>query len=543
MAIEGGFTDRLECCWRLPGRGTPNVRGGLMYLVRLGVRKPRRSAPKPLVPRIIFLAALFMAAVPLRPATAATANGSAEDTTPTLRHVVVTKNKSRLIHLNRPFSTAAIGQAAIADVRPMTDRTLYIQGKKIGTTNISIFNHKMQLVEVIDLDVAIDTASLQRNIRESVRTNAVRVRSSNGKVILSGLVPDSVVADRAVSIASSMVPANKVINAMAVAPSQEVMLKVRFLEADRSAERALGINWFVTKGTRGFSTGNAIPLVGTTTVSGVSLIKSAGSVLAGSTGAPFGVVLANLVNDGTNVDVLINALETKGLVRSLAEPNLVALSGETAKFLAGGEYPYPVIGSTSNGATTPSIEYKNYGVSLSFSPTVLNDGLINLRIAPEVSQLDFANAVTISGTTVPALVTRNAETDIELRDGQSFAIAGLLQNRDVRNINQIPWLGSVPVLGALLRSASYQKNESDLVIIVTPHLVRPGVPPADHLATPLDKHLPSNDVDFFVNGQTEVPKRYTHYVTSGGGLHGPYGYILNVDKGRNKPLYKGQVVK
>jgi pilus assembly protein CpaC len=225
------------------------------------------------------------------------------------------------------------------------------------------------------------------------------------------------------------------------------------------------------------------------------------------------------------------------LVRRLAEPNLIALSGDTAKFLAGGSFPIPTISTTSQGIVTPTFQLVDFGVSLSFNPTVLHNGVINLRIAPEVSELDFANAVTISGTTVPSLVKRNAQTTIELRDGQSFAIAGLLQSRNVRSINQLPWIGSVPVLGALFRSSSYQNSESDLVIIVTPHLVQPTTP-ADRLATPLDKRLPSNDSDFFINGQLEVPKRYTDYVTSGGEVNGPYGAIIGVQQGSDQPVYK-----
>jgi pilus assembly protein CpaC len=191
---------------------------------------------------------------------------------------------------------------------------------------------------------------------------------------------------------------------------------------------------------------------------------------------------------------------------------------------------------------TPTFEFKKFGVSLGFVPTVLNHGLINLRIAPEVSELDFANAVTISGTTIPSLVVRNAQTTIELRDGQSFAIAGMFQDRNVRNLDQLPWIGSVPVLGALFRSSSFQNTETDLVIIVTPHLVQPASP-MDHLATPLDQRLPSNDADFFINGQLEVPKRYSDYVTSGGNVNGPYGYILPIEQGANQAVYKGGVAK
>jgi len=200
-----------------------------------------------------------------------------------------------------------------------------------------------------------------------------------------------------------------------------------------------------------------------------------------------------------SVDVAINALEQKGLIRSLAEPNLVALSGDTASFLAGGEYPIPVPGSLG----TVTIDYKTYGVGLSFTPTVLKDGVINLMIKPEVSQLDFAHTVQIAGTSVPPLIVRRASTTIELRDGQSFVIGGLLQNVSSNAQDQLPWLGDVPVLGALFRSAQYQKNETDLAIIVTPRLVRP-TRPGDVVRTPLDNMLPANDIDFFLMGKPEI---------------------------------------
>ena len=456
-----------------------------------------------------------------------------------VRHLVVTVNKSRTISFPAPFKTASIASTEIADITPLTDRSIYIQAKKVGTTNVSIFDQNMQLVELLDLEVTIDTGSLQDKIRAKIGSTGIRVTSSNGEVVLSGTAPDAVAADRAFSLAKSIVKATEVVNAIAVAPSQQVMLKVRFLEADRQAERDLGVNWFVSNGngSRGASTGLGIPLQATTST-GVSLTKSAGAIAANATGGePFGVVIANLVNGGTNIDVMVSALENKGLVRRLAEPNLIALSGDTAKFLAGGSFPIPTISTTSAGFVTPTFQLVDFGVSLSFNPTVLYNGVINLRIAPEVSELDFANAVTISGTTVPSLVKRNAQTTIELRDGQSFAIAGLLQSRNTRNINQVPWIGSVPVLGALFRSSSYQNSESDLVIIVTPHLVQPTTP-ADRLATPLDQRLPSNDSDFFLNGQTEVPKRYTDYVTSGGEVNGPYGAIIGVQQGSDQPVYK-----
>jgi pilus assembly protein CpaC len=233
-------------------------------------------------------------------------------------------------------------------------------------------------------------------------------------------------------------------------------------------------------------------------------------------------------SNGSSVDLLISALETKGLLRRLAEPNLTTLSGEAARFLAGGEFPVPIPNTTTNGFPTVTIDYKKFGVELVFVPTVLSRGVINLRVEPSVSELDFTNAITIQGTTVPALTRRDARTTVELRDGQSFAIAGLLQTRNQQDVSQLPWIGSVPVLGTLFGSKSYQQQETDLVIIVTPHLVAPAVP-GQQLASPLDSRLPANDVDFFLNGQMDVRKRYDDYVNSGGEVKGPYGHIIAPD--------------
>ena len=237
----------------------------------------------------------------------------------------------------------------------------------------------------------------------------------------------------------------------------------------------------------------------------------------------------------------MTALEEKGLVRRLAEPNLIALSGDSARFLAGGEFPFPVVQPGSGGFPTVTIEFKKFGVQLAFIPTVLSRGVINLRVEPSVSELDFTNGVTVSGITVPALTVRDARTTVELRDGQSFAIAGLLQTRDRRDLEQVPWIGTVPVLGALFRSTAYIKEETDLVVIVTPRLVAPAAP-GQQLASPLDDRLPSNDVDFFLNGQPEVRKRYTDFVTTGGELKGPYGHMILPETVPNRAVVTGSNV-
>jgi pilus assembly protein CpaC len=344
-----------------------------------------------------------------------------------------------------------------------------------------------------------------------------------------------------VSVAKGLSPETPIVNAMSVAPSQQVMLKVRFLEVSRDAGRQLGINWSVGSAGRGFTTGNQIPVVGqapgtdTTAAGGIPIFSSIGA-LAGTSAGPFGVAIANLVNKGTTVDAMITALETKDIVRSLAEPDLVALSGDTASFLAGGEFPVPSVQASSGTIPTITTTYKTFGVELTFMPTVLANGKINLRLVPSVSELDYTNAVVVSGFTIPALTKREARTTIELRDGQSFAIAGLLKGENKGNLSQLPWIGSVPVLGALFRSNGYQQNETDLVIIVTPHLVQPAAP-GDRLATPMDQRLPGNDVDVFLMGQFERKKEYTDYVTRGGDLQGPYGHMIEVE-GPDAPVYK-----
>ena len=451
-----------------------------------------------------------------------------------VRHLVVTVNKSRTIQFDRAFATTMVGSTDIADALPLSDHSLYVQGKKVGTTNMSVVDKMGKLVSVIDLEVTLDTANLQNKIRASTGARGIRVSSNDGQIVLTGQAPDAVAADRAVTLAKGISP-NGVMNAMSVAPSQQVLLKVRFLEASRDAGRELGVNWFATNrsGTAGVNIGNGSVAV-TPPGTQLPLFQTAGTLI-GSANQPFGVVLANLVNNGNKIDVLISALETKGLIRRLAEPNLMALSGDTARFLAGGEFPVPIAATSANGIVTPTIEFKPFGVRLSFTPIVLSNGVINLRIAPEVSELDFTNQVQISGTSVPSLIKRDAVTTVELREGQSFAIAGLLQTNDFRGRSQIPWLGSVPVLGALLSSVAYQKHETDLVIIVTPHLVQPAAP-GQRLASPLDERLPSNDPDFFIGGQLEVPKVYSDFVAND--QEGPYGHMIRVERGSEQPVIK-----
>ncbi|MEO1161230.1 MAG: type II and III secretion system protein family protein, partial [Pseudomonadota bacterium] len=217
----------------------------------------------------------------------------------------------------------------------------------------------------------------------------------------------------------------------------------------------------------------------------------------------------------------------------LAEPNLTALSGETASFLAGGEFPVPI----AQDNDTISIEFKKFGVSLAFTPTVLDNGLINLAIEPEVSELDFSRTVTTSAIQIPSLIVRRTRTTVELRDGQSISIAGLLQTFNARNADQIPWLGDVPVLGTLFRSSGFQKSETDLLVIITPRLAKP-VDPTKRIPTPLDLTASSNDEELFLNGKVEVSRNYLSFIENGGDIKGPYGHMIDLPGGSNEIVTK-----
>lgn len=459
--------------------------------------------------------------------------------------IAVAAGKSKDVRTDSSFLDISVGDPDIADVNPLTDRSLSILGKKIGTTRVSVYGESKALVGVFDVEVSYDTTMLARELRRRFTNAKFRVSTVNGRILLAGDVPDAIVLDQALAIARQFGP--EVINAVRVAAPQQVMLEVRFVEAVRSAGRDLGVQWnmFSRNGRFLGNAGNGVPANklpvtngqtfmqpwGSTTHGGANVLANAltispfvaAGVLSGT--SPFGFLIGRLLGMGVDADVLVNALEERGLARRLAEPNLVALSGDTANFLAGGEYPIPVPGAFGQ----IGIDYKRYGVSLAFTPTVLNAGQINLKIEPEVSQLDPSNSVAVGANiTVPALTVRRANTTIELRDGQSFVLAGLLQSEGTTQQQQLPWIGSVPVLGALFSSRSYQKNETDLVIIVTPRLVQP-LRPGDVVRTPLDNTLPANDIDFFLYGRQEVARGPAQRGESG--VRPFTGHVIDLPKG------------
>ncbi len=409
--------------------------------------------------------------------------------------VTVTIGKSQDVRTGSSFVDVMVGDPDVADVNPLTDHTLSILGKKIGTTRVQVYAEGKKLIGIFDVEVNYDISRLTNELKRQFPGSRLRASSVNGRIMLSGDVTDAATLDKAVTIAKQFSP--DIINTVSVMSPQQVMLEVRFIEVSRTASRELGVQWN-TFGNPNVNIGNNVAASGLP----ITAATAVGAAGVASGAAPFGFMIANLMKGGVSADVAINALEQKGLARSLAEPNLVALSGDTASFLAGGEYPIPISGTL--GQIT--VDYKKYGVGLAFTPTVLSRGLINLKIEPEVSQIDTTHTVSVAnGISVPALIVRRASTTIELRDGQSFMIGGLLQTNNQNLIDQLPWLGTVPVLGTLFSSKSYQQNQTDLAIIVTPHLVRP-MRPGDVVKTPADDALPPNDPDFFLLGKTEVTR-------------------------------------
>lgn len=343
------------------------------------------------------------------------------------------------------------------------------------------------------------------------------MRTANDGIVLSGMVSSVTRMNRALELAQRYAP-DKVSNLMSVSGKQQVMLKVRFAEMQRSVSKtlstSLGVNGFQSSG-QGFGFGGSNL--------GSNAIRPGRRIRPGNGRGNAGTAFIGFDIGSVEIGVLLEALEEKGVVRSLAEPNLTALSGQEAKFLAGGEFPIPV--AQDNGTT--SIKYKPFGVELNFTPRVVDDGVINLEMAAAVSSIDSANAITANGLSVNAFRRRDASTTVALRDGQSFAIAGLLQNDFRDNNSQVPWLGDVPVLGALFRSADYQNAQSELVIIVTAHLVTPVR--GEALVLPTDRIKPPSEADLFLRGRTATgakAKKGSAGEVARQDFQGSYGYVM-----------------
>jgi pilus assembly protein CpaC len=431
-------------------------------------------------------------------------------------------NKSQVVRADRPYSKALIGNPEIADIVPISDTSVYVLGKKTGTTSLTLYDRSNRLIAVLDVVVGPDVMALKRQLSELIPGDDVSVRMANDSVILEGIVSNAVAADRADQIAETYAP-GKVVNLLSLGSSQQVMLEVRFAEVKRSALSQIGVSWFVGSDAGkldGVVGGDASRTPDTGDLDGdgnkLEPINKLGSIVGS-----FGIVSRAFRAFGENFNVTLDALERKGAVTTLAEPTLIALSGETASFLAGGEFPVPVVqnsggggggaGGGNSGAFT--VEWKPFGVSLAFTPTVLADGVINLVVAPEVSSIDPSASIVINNLSSPGIQTRRARTVVEMRDGESFALAGLLRKDFQDTIRQVPLLGSIPIIGTLFRSTGFQHEETELVIIVTPRLVAPVR--AGALKVPTDRVGPPNEADLLLNGRTDtgVPPSSAPFVT------------------------------
>lgn len=403
--------------------------------------------------------------------------------------LAVPMNRAVVVESDVPFGELSIANPGIADISTLSDRSIYVLGKAPGRTTLTLLSPEGQLISNVDVQVTPDVAEFKERLQQILPGERIEVRTANDGIVLSGTVSSTAKLDRALDLANRYAP-DRVSNLMVVGGTQQVMLKVRFAEMQRSVSKqldtGLSISGTGTDGQFGIGLGSANPVSGGTL--GNMDFSLQGPSAGGSIGGGF--VIGDLA-----FNVLLEALESKGMVRTLAEPNLTALSGQEATFLAGGEYPIPV----SQDDDTVTVEFKPFGVELNFTPVVVDGDIINLTIAAAVSSVDPTLTYNTDTITILGFKRRETTTTVEMRDGQSFAIAGLLQD-DFRDLNsQVPWLGDVPVLGALFRSADYQRNQSELVIIVTPHLVTPVS--GEALALPTDRVRIPTERELFLYGK------------------------------------------
>ncbi|MEM7471930.1 MAG: type II and III secretion system protein family protein [Pseudomonadota bacterium] len=432
----------------------------------------------------------------------------------TSRNLNVSINRAVVVESDTPFAELSVANPGIADIATLSDRTIYVLGKAPGRTTMTLLGPDGKLITNVEIRVAPDIAEFKERLQEILPGEKIEVRTANDGIVLSGTVSSVLKLDRAIDLAQRYAP-DAVSNLMSVGGTQQVMLKVRFAEMSRSVSKDLSVSL-------GFSgvSGNFQGLAGSG--SGAPNVNSTATSLVTNSGQSEGALGIAFGSGSLQAAVLIEALETKGLVRTLAEPNLTALSGQQAEFLAGGEVPIPI--SSDDGI---SIEYRPFGVELAFTPTVVDGDVINLNLATSVSSLDTTNSVTLASTSVPSFNTRRSSTTVELRDGESFAVAGLLQDDFTDLAGQVPWMGDLPVLGALFRSANYSRRQTELVVIVTAHLVNPVrgdayVLPTDRVRIPTEREL-------FLNGSIARDVRNSSTPTgevARQDFSGSYGYVL-----------------
>ena len=423
--------------------------------------------------------------------------------------------KSIILKTSEPVNRVSIAAPDTASYLLLSPQEIYITGKAAGVTNLILW-HEKKVSAIYDLEVSYDISRLKEQLHETLpNEKELRVYGTHDSITLSGRVSNSTSLSQAMALAEAYAYEGKVKNLLDVGGVNQVMLEVRVAEMQRSLIRKLGVNFTSTRGNQ----------FGISTLGGLTQIVDPDDANIAS-GGPFGLFVSSVVNAALRFNAggwtwtgFIDALKEDGLIKVLAEPTLIALSGQTANFLAGGEFPVPV----PQGLGTVAIEYKAFGVGLSFTPTVLSEDKISMKVSPEVSELDFTTAVQFQGFVVPGLSTRRAATVIELADGQSFAIAGLLRDTVRDQAQKFPILGEIPLLGALFRSRSFQKNETELVIIATPRLVKPLDTTKQSL--PTDYYIEPNDTEFYLMGVMEG-RAGNNPSQPRGKLDGDFGHVM-----------------
>jgi pilus assembly protein CpaC len=415
----------------------------------------------------------------------------------------VPMNRAVVVESDAIFAELSVANPAIADIATLSERTIYVLGRAPGRTTMTLLGVDGSLIANVEVQVVPDVAELRERLQDILPGEEVEVRTANDGIVLSGIVSSGQTVERAMELGERYAP-GRVSNLMSVGGSQQVLLQVRFAEMSRSVRQNLSTSFGVLRGDAQFGSGSAATNFPAAVIN---------PTLDGRNGV-FGVTFGS---GSTEFGILLEALETNGLARTLAEPNLTALSGQTASFLAGGEYPIPV--STDEGV---AIDFKPFGVNLTFTPTVVHDEVINLNLSSEVSSIGEIQP----GTSIPEINSRQASTTVEMRDGESFAIAGLLQDDFRDNIGQVPWLGDIPILGALFRSTNYQRDQTELVIIVTAHLVSPTR--GEALALPTDRVAIPTERELFLGGRVSgAPRAGTAAAdVAQQDFSGSYGYVM-----------------
>lgn len=445
--------------------------------------------------------------------------------------LIVEVGKGQLVHLDHPAATVFVADPDIADVQVKSPVLVYLFGKSGGETTLYAVGENDEVVLNASVNVRYDIARVEEAIHQMAPHSAVAVHSIDDSLVLEGTVYSAAEGDDIRRVAQRFLPDPKqLVNRLKLEVPNQINIRVRVAEVSRAIVKQFGVNWDNI-----FQAGSAAAgLASGPNISSIpGLSGPDGSFLTRELSANGTNTVNNLFAGGTignfRLSALIDALDNQGLITVLAEPNLTAVSGEPASFLAGGEFPVPVSSTITNGVAQITVEWKKFGVSLNFVGTILNGSRISLRIMPEVSQLSTNGAVTINSITIPALTTRRADTTVEMASGQSFAIAGLIQNNVTQNLQKFPWLGDVPILGQLFRSDQFQRDESELVVIVTPYVVRP-VATANRLQAPTDGFVPSSDKSLVLYGEEYKPQALKAGAApisrTGTGLIGPSGFDL-----------------